>query len=109
MSLVCQNISSNGKHYFIKFLIQNNNAEDFSIGSTELLHVKNSGSPKKLRGSYFQDLPTVKAKTQTQLVYIVEDPGLIESNEVFMFEMEDTAKKTKLALNINASIFAGKK
>jgi hypothetical protein len=109
MSLVCQNISSNGKHYFIKFLIQNNNAEDFSIGSTELLHVKNSGSPKKLRGSYFQDLPTVKAKTQTQLVYIVEDPGLIESNEVFMFEMEDTAKKTKLTLNINASIFAGKK
>jgi hypothetical protein len=64
---------------------------------------------KKLKGGYFQDPTTIKSKNQSQLVYIVEDPGLIESNEVFMFEMEDLAKKTRLSININANAFLGKK
>jgi tetratricopeptide (TPR) repeat protein len=109
MRLICQNILADGKHTFIKFLIQNNTSEDFNIGSTELLYVKNYGILKKLKGGYFQDPTTIKSKNQSQLVYIVEDPGLIESNEVFMFEMEDLAKKTRLSININANAFLGKK
>ncbi|HEX8460635.1 MAG TPA: hypothetical protein VF623_04375, partial [Segetibacter sp.] len=110
VKLTCQGISTNGKKSYIKFRVQNYNAgKEFSIGSINMMYIKNYSPLKRMQGEYIADNSSSNIKGELQLVYIVETPDAIEANEVFVFEMEDQSKVTKLAVNIKGENFIQKK
>ncbi|MGI8636238.1 MAG: hypothetical protein ACR2KZ_12625, partial [Segetibacter sp.] len=107
--ITCQNISTNDKNVFLKFLIQNNNAAaDFNIGSLQLTVIKNDGNLKKLHPKYIAESAHILPKNESSMVVVAENQTAIEPSEAVVFEMEDQSKKTKLTINISGDNFSGK-
>ncbi len=107
--VTCESISSNGKNTFLKFLIQNQSpVSEFHIGSLQLTLIQNSGNLKKLNPKYIAESAGVLPKKESTIVVVAENQSVIQPNEVFVFEMEDQVKKTKLVINISSNNFLGK-
>ena len=109
VTLVCQDIRVNGKNSFLKFAIQNNGESDFTPGLLQLLYINNYGILQNLKPNYLTDMKAIAPKKEMQLIYATHAPVAVEASEVFIFEMEDKMKKTKLAINIPGEVYLNKK
>ncbi|GEO07776.1 hypothetical protein [Segetibacter aerophilus] len=104
VKLTFQGISTNGRNTFFKFLVQNYSPNDFNIGTLQMTYIPNFGKLKKLNPRYISSSATT-SKKEFPFVVVTENQPKIEPNEVFVFEMEDQLKKTKLTLNITGDKF----
>jgi hypothetical protein len=101
VKLVCEGVTVDGISSFMKFVIRNDsNYEEFVPGSTQLLYIKNYGILQRLSSRYVTEFKTVPPKGDLAIVYVTETPLAVTADEVFIFEMEDKFKKTKLTINI---------
>ncbi|MCW3082593.1 hypothetical protein, partial [Segetibacter sp.] len=108
IKLTCQGITSNGKNTFLKFLVQNSNPDaEFTIGALKMTYIQNNGNFKKLNPRYISPGVT-SSKKEFPIVVVTESQPAIAPDEVFVFEVEDQLKKTKLTLNISGDKFLSK-
>lgn len=103
--LICQNIIANGSNTLLKFLVQNQSTTDFNIGLLQMIYIKNDGSVKKINPQNISGATVILPKQESPLVFITKSPTGIESGEVFIFEMEDLLKRTKLTINLSSANF----
>jgi tetratricopeptide (TPR) repeat protein len=110
VKLTCQQIVVNDKNAFIKFLIQNNSSsESFNPGALQLSYIKNYGVLQKLNGRFVTNATTILPRQDIPMVYVVDAPLEVESNEVFVFEMEEKSKKVRLTINIPGAVYLNEK
>lgn len=110
VKLTCQQIVVTDKNAFIKFLIQNNSSsEPFIPGSLKLLYIKNYGVLQKLNGRFVTNTATILPRQEIPLVYVVDAPLEVESNEVFVFEMEEKNKNMRLTINVPGEVYLNEK
>ncbi len=101
ITVTCENIVFNGREAYLKLLIHNKNSLfDFYGDDLRMTYIKNYGILIKSRPVNITGTPNVMAGNQTELVYVTEAFADVQPNEVFILEIEDMKKQTKLTLHI---------
>ncbi|MDB5250696.1 MAG: hypothetical protein JWQ40_5090 [Segetibacter sp.] len=108
IKLVCTNIAVINNKAYLKFLIENKSKEDFNPDTVEISYIKNYGVLQKLKGQYVAGHQAIPQKKDVTFVYVADAPPGVQPDEVFIVEVEDQLKKTKLILNIAGSYYLNK-
>lgn len=110
IKFTCQDISFIGSNAYIKVLIQNSSLS--SQFQTDTLHVsviKNNGSIKKLNQRFVSNFPIVMPLKELVLVSFSDASFGLEPDDVFIIEMKDKSRKTKLAVQVPWNLYTQSK
>lgn len=106
VKLICQDISFIGSNAYIKVLIQN--YSETTNFSTDTLHVsikKNNGVIKKLDQRFISNFPVILPLKESVLVSFADASANIEPDDIFILEMQDRVRKTKLTVQVPWSVY----
>ncbi len=110
VKLICQDISFIGSNAYIKVLIQNYSPT--TQFTTDTLHVsikKNDGSIKKLDQRFISNFPVIMPMKESVLVSFADATMNIDPDDIFIVEMQDKIRKTKLTVQVPWSVYNQKK
>ncbi|MEJ7682423.1 MAG: hypothetical protein WKG06_32145 [Segetibacter sp.] len=106
MKLTCQDISFIGTNAYIKVLVQNLSAtENFLTDTLQVSIKKNNGVVKKLSQRFISNFPIVMPLKEYVLVYFADASIAVEPDDIFILEMKDRMKKTKLVIQVPWSLY----
>lgn len=106
IKLICQDISFIGTNAYIKVLIQNySETASFLTDTLQVSIKKNNGIIKKLNQRFISGFPEVMPLKELILVSFADASTGVDPDDVFILEMDDKTKKTKLALQIPWSVY----
>lgn len=105
VQLICQDISFKSGDAYIKLLVQNKGTSHFSSDSLQVTYIKNYGILKKLKPLYLSGVPDILPGKEAQIVYAVAAIPDVEANEIFILEVEDKLKKSKLTIHLPGDVY----
>ncbi|WP_018611313.1 hypothetical protein [Segetibacter koreensis] len=101
VKMICQDISFIGSNAYIKVLIQNYSPTIEFL--TDTLHVsikKNNGTIKKLDQRFVSNFPVIKPLDESVLVSLADAAVNVEPDDIFIIEMKDKMRRTKLTVQV---------
>jgi hypothetical protein len=108
--LICQDISFIGTNAYIKVLVQNNSDSiNFLTDTLQVLIKKNNGVVKKLDQRFISNFPIVKPQNELVLVYFADASIAVDPDDIFILQMEDKLKQTKLMIQVPWSLYKQQK
>ncbi|HKG67460.1 MAG TPA: hypothetical protein VKA92_01230, partial [Segetibacter sp.] len=106
VKLICQDISFIGTNAYIKMLVQNNSdSVNFLTDTLQVSIKKNNGAVKKLDQRFISNFPVVKPQNELVLVYFADASIAVEPDDIFILQMEDKLKQTKLMIQVPWSLY----
>ena len=106
VKLTCQDISFIGTNAYIKMLVQNfSTTTNFLTDTLQVSIKKNNGIVKKLDQRFISNFPVVKPLDEYVLVYFADASIAVEPDDIFILEMENRMKKTKLVIQVPWSLY----
>jgi len=106
VKLICQDISFIGSNAYIKVLIQNYSPTTEFL--TDTLHVsikKNNGIIKELNQRFISNFPIIMPLKESVLVSFADAAMNIAPDDIFIVEMRDKMRKTKLVVQVPWSLY----
>lgn len=110
IKLTCQDISFIGANAYIKVLIQNySSTASFPTDTLQVSIKKNNGTIRKLDQRFISSFPVITPLNENVFVSFADASAGIDPDDVFILEMRNKIKKTKLALQIPWSVYQQQK
>lgn len=106
VKLICQDISFIGSNAYIKVLIQNYSPTTEFL--TDTLHVsikKNNGIIKELNQRFISNFPIIMPLKESVLVSFADAAMNVAPDDIFIVEMRDKMRKTKLVVQVPWSLY----
>ncbi len=106
VKLICQDISFIGTNAYVKMLVQNYSlSESFLTDTLRVSIKKNNGSVKKLDQRFISNFPVVLPQEELVLVYFADASIAVDPDDIFILQMEDKLKQTKLMIQVPWSVY----
>ncbi|HEX8277535.1 MAG TPA: hypothetical protein VF540_02530 [Segetibacter sp.] len=106
VKLTCQDISFIGTNAYIKVLIQNyRDSVSFLTDTLQVSIKKNNGTVKKLDQRFISNFPVVMPQKELVLVYFADASIAVDPDDIFILQMEDKLKQTKLMIQVPWSMY----
>lgn len=110
VKLICQDISFIGSNAYVKVLIQNySSTESFLTDTLQVSIKKNNGTLRKLDQRFISSFPTITPLKELVFVSFADASIGVEPDDIFILEMRNRLKKTKLAVQIPWSLYQQQK
>ena len=110
IKLICQDISFIGSNAYIKVLIQNySTTSSFLTDTLQVSLKKNNGALKKLDQRFISSFPVITPLGESIFVSFADASVGVDPDDIFILEMRDKTKKTKLALQIPWAVYKQQK
>ncbi|MDB5246235.1 MAG: hypothetical protein JWQ40_629 [Segetibacter sp.] len=104
VKLGCQSISFKGEKAFFKFVVQNNDTEEFLTGAMLLSLIKKNGATTKIYPRYVYPFPIILPGKGFSILYVAKDQE-VKDDDKLSFELNDRLKKKKLTISIPGNIY----
>ncbi|CAA9468275.1 MAG: Octanoate-[acyl-carrier-protein]-protein-N-octanoyltransferase [uncultured Segetibacter sp.] len=110
VKLICQDISFIGTNAYIKVLIQNYSPSASFLTDTLQVSIKQkNGIIKNLGQRFFSNFPVVLPQKELVLVYFADASIAVEPDDIFILQMQDKLKQTKLVVQVPWSLYKQQK